>query len=226
MKVQVLVRLKSGVLDVQGKAVEQCIHELSAADLTASEPDSSASSTKLVSGQLLATDQVSQVRIGKLIELQVKASSFEQAKTLVDALCDPKTVLRTPDYSKPFILSTDASNTAVGAILYQDFEDGRHPCYYLSRSLTPAEKNYSATEKECLAMVWAMKTLRHYIYGSTFTLVTDHQALIWLMSYKDNSHRLLRWSISLQEFMPFTIQYKLAKTILMLIVYLEILLTW
>ena len=100
MKVQVLVRLKAGVLDVQGKAVEQCIHELSLADLSASDaaaPQTAASQTaapqpsadsKLGSkADLLPTDHVSQVRIGKLIELQVKTTSFEQARTLVDALC-------------------------------------------------------------------------------------------------------------------------------------------
>jgi phosphoribosylformylglycinamidine synthase PurS subunit len=95
MKVQVLVRLKAGVLDVQGKAVEQCIHELSLADLSASDavgaqaaaPQTAAASTVAGKGEILPTDHVSQVRIGKLIELQVKTSSFEQARTLVDALC-------------------------------------------------------------------------------------------------------------------------------------------
>ena len=95
MKVQVLVRLKAGVLDVQGKAVEQCIHELSLADLSASDaggaqaapPQPAASAQVAGKAEILPTDHVSQVRIGKLIELQVKTSSFEQARTLVDALC-------------------------------------------------------------------------------------------------------------------------------------------
>jgi len=109
MKVQVLIRLKSGVLDVQGKAVEQCIHELSQADLSVPDgsaesggahgsdskaPASKAPASKVSAeakpttpGKLLPTDSVSQVRIGKLVELQVKSSSFEQAKVLVEALC-------------------------------------------------------------------------------------------------------------------------------------------
>ena len=69
------------------------------------------------------------------------------------------------------------SGFALGAVLTQEGEDGEHPIVYVSRVLTPAKKNYTTTEKECLAMVWAIKKLRPYLEGYKFTMVTDHGAL-------------------------------------------------
>lgn len=89
-----------------------------------------------------------------------------------------------PDYEQPFIVATDASNVGFGAILSQVsvVDKKEHPILYMSRSLRPAEHNYSATEKECAAVVWAIKCLRHYVdNGKPFTVITDHHALQWLM---------------------------------------------
>ena len=66
-------------------------------------------------------------------------------------------VIARPDFSKPFVVQCDASEYALGAVLTQEGEDGEHPIVYVSRVLTPAEKNYSTTEKECLAMLYAIK---------------------------------------------------------------------
>ena len=110
-------------------------------------------------------------------------------------------VLRMPDLTKRFYLYTDASGAAIGCILGQKDEHGKeYACYYSSRLLHGAELNYGITEKECLAVVWAVKQFRHYLHGTRFTIITDHSALVWLMNIKDPNGRLARWSIYLQAF--------------------------
>lgn len=114
-------------------------------------------------------------------------------------------VLAHPDYSKPFILHTDASTHGLGGILSQkkDGDTKEHPIVYISRVLAPAEKNYSATELECLAIVWSLKKLHPYLDGCKFELITDHSALQWILSYSGNNRRLSKWSFELQEYAPF-----------------------
>lgn len=123
----------------------------------------------------------------------------EAYKFFTTALCT-EPVLKYPDFSKPFVLSTDASNTAIGAVLSQVHHGQEHPIAYASRQLNKAESNYSTTEKELLALIWATKYFRCYLYGRKFTAVTDHAALRWMLSLKDPSSRLTRWALRLSEF--------------------------
>jgi len=90
-------------------------------------------------------------------------------------------VLRFPDFKRPFDIMVDASATHLGAVLEQD----GHPVAYASRTLQPAERNYSAPERECLGMVWAAKRFRPYVYGMHFRFITDAEALKWLDNLKD-----------------------------------------
>ncbi|CAL8111754.1 unnamed protein product [Orchesella dallaii] len=108
--------------------------------------------------------------------------------------------LKLPDLSKPFLIQTDASDIGIGAILLQDFEGTLTPVYFHSRTLSHAEKNYSTSEKECLAVVDAVKKFRPYIEFTHFTVETDHQALCWLKRLKEPTGRLARWSLELQGF--------------------------
>lgn len=123
--------------------------------------------------------------------------SFEELKL---KLVEPP-ILRLPDMQRPFILQTDASGDALGAILSQQDGDGNeYVCQYESKLLKGAELNYGISEKECLAVVWAIRKFRPYLHGTHFTVVTDHSALKWLMTIKDLSGRLARWSVLLQEY--------------------------
>lgn len=132
-------------------------------------------------------------------------NAFEHAKTL---LCnDP--ILTYPNYEQPFILTTDASNYALGAVLSQGQVGKDRPVAYASRTLNDTETNYSASEKEMLAIVWAVKHFRQYLYGTRFTVYTDHQPLIYINNSKNNP-KLIRWRLQLAEY-EYDIVYKKGK---------------
>ena len=118
---------------------------------------------------------------------------------LKEILCSGP-VLVTPDFTKPLLVQTDASETGVGAVLSQLQEGEEHPITYVSRKLLPREQRYSTIEKECLAIKWALEELRYYVWGRHFTLVTDHAPLVWLARNKDTNARVTRWFLSLQPF--------------------------
>lgn len=107
-------------------------------------------------------------------------------------------VLRQPDFAQPFVLRTDASDYALGAVLLQGQENEERPIEYASRLLTPAERNYSTVEKEALAVVWSTDKFRSYLDGSQVIVSSDCQALQWLFALKTPSGRLARWALRLQ----------------------------
>ena len=109
-------------------------------------------------------------------------------------------VLRAPDFSCPFLLQTDASDTGLGAVLSQVQEGEEHPIIYISRKLSPAERKYAAVEREALAIKWAVLELRYYLLGRKFTLVTDRAPLQWMARAKDTNARVTRWFLALQDF--------------------------
>ena len=115
------------------------------------------------------------------------------------ALCS-EPVLTSPDFSKEFVVQADASEVGLGAVLTQISEGEEHPVLYLSRKLEPREMNYSTVEKECLAIKWALETLKYYLLGRRFTLVTDHSPLQWMAKNKETNGRVTRWFLSLQPF--------------------------
>ncbi|GFT88642.1 retrovirus-related Pol polyprotein from transposon 297 [Trichonephila clavipes] len=84
--------------------------------------------------------------------------------------------------------------------LLQGEGSDEHPIEYASRLLTPAERNYSTTEREALAVVWALKKFRGYIEGTEITVASDHQPLKWLLNLKSPTGRLARWALEIQSF--------------------------
>uniref|UniRef100_A0AB38Z266 Polyprotein n=1 Tax=Breu errantivirus TaxID=3078398 RepID=A0AB38Z266_9VIRU len=140
----------------------------------------------------------------KIIHDNEFITCFEECKTLLTT--DP--ILKYPDFEKKFILETDASDFALGAVLSQKFEDGKeHPICYASRTLNETECRYSATEKELLAIIWSTKHFRPYLYGRKFDIRTDHKPLVWLRQKNDLNRKLLNWKLTLEEF-EFDITYK------------------
>jgi RNase H-like domain found in reverse transcriptase/Reverse transcriptase (RNA-dependent DNA polymerase)/gag-polyprotein putative aspartyl protease len=111
-----------------------------------------------------------------------------------------------PDFNKHFYLNTDASNYAIGVVLAQR-DDNNHErvIAYASRVLTTAETHYTVTEKECLAVIWATKYFNTFLQGSSFSIITDHEAIPWLKKHKNPKGRLARWIIHLSEYEPYTI---------------------
>jgi hypothetical protein len=95
----------------------------------------------------------------------------------------------------------------LGATLQQLQDERLVPCGYYSRTMNSAKCNYSAPEKECLAVVWAIIHLRPYLEQTRFIVRPDQVALRWLLSLKDPSGRLARWGLRLAEF-DFDIQYR------------------
>lgn len=121
-------------------------------------------------------------------------------------------ILCCPDYSLPFVINTYASGFGMGAVFSQPHPDGDRVICYLSRSLTRLERNFSTTERECLAVVWAIEKLRPYIEGLhfTFTVVTDHYSLKWLQNLKNPTERLARWAVRLVQY-SFTVEHRKGK---------------
>ena len=136
----------------------------------------------------------------------------QQAFNLLKQKLTEAPIVRYPNMDKPFSLYTDASDTGLGAVLSQQDGKEEYVIAYASRTLSPAEKNYGITEKECLAIIWAVKYFRHYLCGSRFTIITDHSALKWLLnsSSETANRRLERWKITLSEY-DYEVQYRKGK---------------
>ncbi|KAL3861238.1 hypothetical protein ACJMK2_007286 [Sinanodonta woodiana] len=130
-------------------------------------------------------------------------------KVLKDALTKAP-VLIALGFSRKFIVQTDASDTAVGAVLSQTLGGEEHAVAYLSRKLLPREQKYATIEKECLAIVLAIDSLRYCLSGTTFEIVTDHNPLTWFNQMQSKNQRLLRWCLALQPY-NFIIKHRSGK---------------
>lgn len=133
--------------------------------------------------------------------------AIQAFKIIKSSLIPNEVILEYPDFRKEFHLTTDASNFAIGAVLSQN----NQPISFISRTLSKAEENYAANEKEMLAIVRALKALRNYLYGSAKEKIfTDHQALSLSLSNWNGNPRIKRPKVHLEEF-DYELLYKPGK---------------
>lgn len=123
--------------------------------------------------------------------------AFDELKTLLASA----QVLSFPDFSLPFFVATDASDRGLGAVLYQGDKGSEKYISFVARALTAGEEGYGATQKEMAAIVFALQRFRNYLWGTHFTLFTDHNALVFLRKQKASMIPLfVSWWGTLGEF--------------------------
>lgn len=144
--------------------------------------------------------------LGKSVEWHWGPEQEHAFRSLSRAIAETAQ-LRLPDLNREFVVQTDASDLGLGAVLLQEYDGVLHPLAFASRSLLPAEKNYSVTERECLAIVFALRKFDVYLDGTKFVVQTDHSALTWLMRLREPSGRLARWALLIQHY-DFSVQYR------------------
>lgn len=148
-----------------------------------------------------------------LYEMLKKHVKFKWTEERIEAFENVKSVfykklsLIIPDFSKQFILRTDASNTAIAGELLQINNDEEEPIGFVSRILKKFERNYTISEKEMLSIVFSLEKFRYYLLGKNFEIQTDHIALTSLMNTRFANNRIYRWSLLVQEF-QFKIKYR------------------
>ena len=115
-------------------------------------------------------------------------------------LCSPS-VLVLPDIGRPYVLHTDSSGSTVVATLGQ-VHDGKveRPIAFASQKLSGSQLGWAIIEKEAYAIIWALNKLRDIVYGSRITVMWDHNPLQYIRECATKSAKLLRWSLSLQEY--------------------------
>jgi len=120
---------------------------------------------------------------------EVCLKSWEKLKQ--DLISAP--IICAPDWAQPFEIMCNASNFAIGAVLGQHIDNRQHMIYYSSMTLNDAQQNYTMTEKEFLAVVFALENFWLYLLGSRTVIFMDHSALNYLMTKKEAKARLIRW---------------------------------
>jgi len=138
--------------------------------------------------------------LSNLLQKDVPFDFGERCKDAFDTLTKALTttpIIQPPDWTLPFEWMCDASNFAVGTVLAQ--RDGKlpHVIYYASKTLDTTQANYTTTEKELLAVVFALDKFRPYILGSKVIFYTDHATLKFLLKKEDSKTRFIRWMLLL-----------------------------
>ena len=134
--------------------------------------------------------------------------SFEHLKELL--VQSP--ILCCPDFNKPFVLQTDASNHGLGAMLTQVQDGVEVAITYASRQLKLSEEKYATMQKECLAIIWAIKCFHHYLFGQPqFTVVTDHCPLQWIKTMETKNQMIQHWICEIQGY-SFNLKHRAGTT--------------
>lgn len=151
-------------------------------------------------------DRYSEITTGLTDALVGTRKAFKWTPTMQESFEETKKAVATaakltrPDFSKPFVLQTDASQVGMAAVLFQEVDGQKRIISFASAKFKPAERRYHINEQECLALVWAINKYRGYLEDSHFTVRTDSRSLTWLHRFKDGRSKLTRWALLLQEF--------------------------
>ncbi|GFW51364.1 retrovirus-related Pol polyprotein from transposon opus [Trichonephila clavipes] len=148
-----------------------------------------------------------ETKVQAIVEMKPPRNSKEVSKFLGMTQCaesirrgqggyNKSVSFKIPRFQKPFELFTDASSIGVGAVLNQE----QRPVVFASRTLSAAERNYTVTERKCLAVVWVLNKFRTYLGSLPIKVITDHAALTHLTTGKNVSNRMIRWALKLAEF--------------------------
>ena len=141
--------------------------------------------------------------LSHLLQKDVPFEFTQDCKAAFDTLKASLTstpVIQPPNWNLPFEIMCDASNYAVGAVLGQRVGKQAYVIHYASRTLNSAQRNYTTTEKELLAIVFALDKFRQYLLGSKVVVLSDHAALKHLLAKKESIPRPIRWVLFLEEF--------------------------
>ena len=127
----------------------------------------------------------------------VHQKAFQELKGITNDV-----TLAFPDFNKPFKLSTDASNVAIGGVLSQtdDSTGLDRPITFYSRRLSNTERNYATIDKEAFSLIYGLKYNRPFVHGREITLVSDSEPLVYLLKQKNPSPRNSRWLAILSEY--------------------------
>lgn len=142
--------------------------------------------------------------------VELKDPSYVSAFNTLKAILSTDQILTYPQFDHPFILTTDASGFALGAVLSQIQDNVEKPIAFASRTLSDTESRYATNEKEALAIIWAVNKFKPYLYGQKFTLITDHKPLTFIKT-SDKNMKILRWRLDLENY-DYEIKYREGKS--------------
>ena len=125
---------------------------------------------------------------------------------IIQEIINDKATLILPNPNDTFYVQTDASDTGIGGVLLQKRDGILRPCLFVARKLLARERKYATIEKEGLAIVWTVAKLSRYLIGTNFVIFTDHKALQFMGSARSKNSRILRWSLSMEQF-QYTIKH-------------------
>uniref|UniRef100_A0AB38Z1R9 RNA-directed DNA polymerase n=1 Tax=Pitica errantivirus TaxID=3078414 RepID=A0AB38Z1R9_9VIRU len=143
-------------------------------------------------------------------EVNPQDPSYTNSFNTLKSILSTDQILAYPQFDHPFILTTDASGFALGAVLSQMQDNTEKPIAFASRTLSDTESRYATNEKEALAIIWAVNKFKPYLYGQKFTLITDHKPLTFIKTSDKNS-KILRWRLDLENY-DYEIKYKEGKS--------------
>lgn len=142
--------------------------------------------------------------------VDVKDITYINAFNTLKKIISTDQILAYPQFELPFILTTDASGYALGAVLSQMQEGIERPIAFASRTLSETESRYATNEKEALAIVWAVNKFKPYLHGQKFTLITDHKPLTFIKT-SDKNDKILRWRLDLENY-DYDVKYREGKS--------------